>query len=154
LAADVAVPVVQSERASFGPVLGKTQPMRELFALLERLAPTDAPVLLEADAGCGSTLIAKAIHAASRFAASPMALVDFAHPPNERPSLAHIAQRTDTFTLLLEHIDEAPPSANAELLNLYERREEGVLDARILATAKRGLRAQPGDPRVRRDLLA
>jgi DNA-binding NtrC family response regulator len=154
LAADLPVPVVQSERASFGPVLGRAAPMRELFALLERIAPTDAPVTLECEAGGGSTLVAKAIHAASRFAASPMAVIDFALPPQERPSLPHIAQRTDTFTLLLEHVDEAPASATAELLSLYERREEGVLDARIIATTRTGLRPQAGDARARRELLA
>jgi DNA-binding NtrC family response regulator len=154
LAADLAVPVVQSERVAFGPVLGRTPPMRELFALLERVAPTDVPVLLEGERGAGRTLVAKAIHAASRFAASPMAVVDFGAPPGERPSLQHMAQRSDTFTLLLERIDEAPPSTLGALLSLYERREDGSLDARIIATAGEGLRAQSGDTRARRDLLA
>lgn len=153
LAADFNVPLTLSERSSFGPVLGRTLPMRQVFTLLERIAPTDAPVLLEGEPGCGRTLMAKAIHAASRFAASPLMIVDFTAPPSERPSLQQLAQRTDTFTLLIEHIDQAPPSCTAELLNLYERREEGVLDARIIATAAPGLKTQPGDPRSRRDLL-
>lgn len=154
LPADLSVPVVQSERAAFGPVLGRTQPMREMFALLERIAPTDAPVLLEGNAGCGKTLIAKAMHAASRFAASPMTVLDFGAKATERPAVQHVSQRSDTFTLVIDHIDQAPVSAIADLLTLYERREEGVLDARIIATASPGLRVAPGDNRARRDLLA
>ncbi len=154
LLADLSVPVVQSERSAFGPVLGRTPPMREMFALLERVAPTDAPVLLEGASGCGKTLVAKAMHAASRFAASPMTVLDFGAGARERPAVQHVGQRSDTFTLVIDHIDEAPASALADLLNLYERREEGVLDARIIATAAPGLRVQPGDNRTRRELLA
>lgn len=154
LAADVSVPVIQSERTSFGPVLGRSPAMREMFALLERVAPTDSPVLLEGPVGCGKTLVAKAIHAASRFAASPMVVLDFGPNAAEKPAVQHVAQRSDTFTLLIDHIDMAPSSAIADLLNLYERREEGVLDARIIATAAPGLRFHPGESRARRELLA
>ncbi len=153
VAADVAVPAVQSDRTAFGPVLGQSHRMREVFALLERIAPTDVPVLLEGEPGVGRTLLAKAIHAASRFAASPMAVVDFALPQPDRSPLPQLAQRSDTFTLLLEHVDEAPTSSIPALLSLFERREEGVLDARIIATAAAGLRTSPSDMRPRRDLL-
>jgi hypothetical protein len=154
LGSDVAVPALVSERTSFGPAVGKSSAMRELFGMLERLAPTDSPLLLEGEAGSGRTLLAKAIHVSSRFAASPITLVDFSLAPIERPSLLQIAQRPDTFTLLIERIDEAPSSVIPELLSIYERREEGVLDARIIATAAPGLRAQPSDNKLRRDLLA
>ncbi len=154
LGADVSVPALVSERTAFGPAVGRTAIMRELFGMLERLAPTDAPLLLEGEPGSGRTVLAKAIHVASRFAASPVTVVDFGLAAIERPSLLQVAQRTDTFTLLIERIDEAPASAVPELLSLYERREEGVLDARIIATASAGLRAQPSDSRLRRELLA
>lgn len=154
LGADVSVPMLVSERAAFGPVVGKTLVMRELFGLLERLAPTDAPLLLEGEPGCGRTLLAKAIHVASRFAASPLTVIDFGQGPIDRSLLPQLAQRTDSFTLLIERIDEAPASSIPELLSLYERREEGVLDARIIATAAPGLRAQPTDSQLRKDLLA
>jgi hypothetical protein len=154
LGADVSVPSAVSDRTSFGPAVGKTVVMRELFGLLERLAPTDSPLLLEGEAGAGRTLLAKAIHISSRFAASPVTVVDFGLSQIERPSLLQIAQRADTFTLLIERIDEAPSGSIPELLALYERREEGVLDARIIATAAPGLRVQSSDNKLRRDLLA
>ncbi len=154
LGADVSVPALVSERTAFGPAVGRSVVMRELFGMLERLAPTDAPLLLEGEPGSGRTLLAKAVHVASRFAASPVTVVDFGLPAIERPSLPQIAQRTDTFTLLIERLDEAPSAAVPELFALYERREEGVLDARIIATASPGLRAHASDNKLRRDLLA
>lgn len=154
LAGDVAVPVAASDRSSFGPVLGQSVVMRQLFALLERVAPSDAPVLIEGEAGAGRTLIAKAIHANSRFAASPITVIDFRSPPSERPTVTSVGQRSDTFTLLLERIDEATAAECAALLNLYERREEGVLDARIIATASSDVRRSAAEGRFRKDLAA
>ncbi len=154
LTGDMVVQVAPSDRNSFGPVLGQSLPMRQLFALLERLAPSDAPILLEGEAGTGRTLLAKAIHASSRFAASPVAVIDFRLPPSERPTVTSVGQRSDTFTLLLERVDEATPSEAAALLTLYERREEGVLDARIIATASSDLRQAAVEGRFRKELIA
>ncbi len=154
LSGDMVVPVAPSDRNSFGPVLGQSLPMRQLFALLERLAPSDAPILLEGEPGTGRTLLAKAIHASSRFAASPMAVIDFRLPPGERPTITSISQRSDTFTLLLERVDEATSAEANALLNLYERREEGVLDARIIASASSDLRQAAAEGRIRKELVA
>lgn len=154
LAGDMAVPIVPSDRTSFGPVVGQSLVMRQLFALLERIAPSDTPVLLEGEPGSGRTLIAKAIHASSRFAASPITVLDFRVPATERPSVNSIGQRSDTFTLLLERVDEATTAEMNALLALYERREEGVLDARIIATASSDLRRAGAEGRLRKELVA
>lgn len=154
LVGDMSVPVAPSDRTSFGPVVGQSHPMRLLFALLERIAPTDTPVLLEGETGSGRTLIAKAIHASSRFAASPITVVDFRQPTAERAALAQIAQRSDTFTLLLDRVDEAGSADMAPLLSIYERREEGVLDARIIATCSLDIKRAAAEGRFRRELAA
>lgn len=152
LVGDLTVAILPSERPSFGPVAGQSVSMRMLFAVLERIAATDTPILLEGDPGTGRTLIAKAVHAASRFAASPVTAVDLRLPTSERPSLTQISQRSDTFTLLLERIDEASNADMTALLSIYERREEGVLDARILATCSADIKRAAADGRFRRDL--
>lgn len=154
LIGDVVAPVVPSDRTSFGPVLGQSTVMRQLFSLLERVAPSDSPILIEGESGVGRTLIAKAIHANSRFAASPITIIDFRSPPSERPTVASVGQRSDTFTLLLKRIDEASPAEAAALVNLYERREEGVLDARIIATASSDVRRGAVEGWFRKDLAA
>lgn len=152
LVGDLTVPITPSERNSFGPVSGQSTAMRTLFAVLERIAATDTPILLEGDPGTGRTLLAKAVHAASRFAASPVTVVDLRLPTSERHSLTQISQRSDTFTLLLERIDEASNADMTALLAIYERREEGVLDARILATCSADIKRAAADGRFRRDL--
>jgi transcriptional regulator of acetoin/glycerol metabolism len=154
LAGDTTVPIAPSERNAFGPALGQSLVMRQLFAVLERIAPSDAPLLLEGEPGTGRTLLAKAIHANSRFASSPITVIDFRLPVGERPTVASVGQRSDTFTLLLERIDEASASEASALLNLYQRREEGVLDARIIATASTDLRSAAADGRFRKELAA
>jgi pSer/pThr/pTyr-binding forkhead associated (FHA) protein len=152
LVGDLTVPVIPSERTSFGPVSGQSVAMRTLFAVLERIAATDTPILLEGDVGTGRTLIAKAVHASSRFAASPITAIDLRLPTSERPSLAQVSQRSDTFTLLLERIDEASNADMSALLSIYERREEGVLDARILATCTADIKRAAAEGRFRKDL--
>lgn len=154
LAGDTVVPTPPSERTAFGPVLGQSLAMRQLFAMLERVAPSDAPLLLEGEPGSGRTLLTKAIHAHSRFAASPIIVIDFRLPPGERPTVNSVGHRSDTFTLLLERIDEASPSEATALLNLYRRREEGVLDARIVVTASTDLRRAAAEGRIRKELAA
>ncbi len=153
LSGDIAIAVAPSDRGSFGPVLGQSLSMRVLFALLERVAPSDSPLVLEGEPGTGRSLIARAVHASSRFAASPMTAIDFRQPPHERPTLSSLAQRTDTFTLLIDRIDQATPAEQTALLSLYERREEGVLDARILATSNVDLRREGAEGRFRKELV-
>ena len=63
---DAAVPVERFEGDHFGSVLGASAAMRQLFALLERVAPTEATVLLEGETGTGKELVAEAIHARSQ----------------------------------------------------------------------------------------
>jgi transcriptional regulator with AAA-type ATPase domain len=153
LAADISVPPVLSERGQFGSLVGQSSTMRELFGMLERVAPTDSPVLLEGESGTGRSTLARAIHNASRFAATPMVVLDFSTPMHDRALVHHLAQRADSYTLLIEHIDRAPKSVWDDLVTVYERREEGVIDPRIIATSDLGFCAQPTDSSVRRALI-
>ena len=69
--------VAPSHAQRFGDLLGGSVAMREVFALLERIAPTDATVLIEGETGTGKELCARAIHAAvAARATGPFVVVD------------------------------------------------------------------------------
>jgi two-component system response regulator GlrR len=62
----------------YGPLLGRSQVMRELFSTLARLGPLDACILIQGETGTGKELVARAIHEASARAAGPFIVVDCA----------------------------------------------------------------------------
>src|SRR5690606_19095713 len=60
----------------FHGVLGRSTPMRELFAMLKKVAPTDLTCLIEGETGTGKERVARAIHAASARAEKPYIVLD------------------------------------------------------------------------------
>src|ERR1700712_3333599 len=70
------IDVLPSDRESFGELCGKQPAMREIFGLLERLAPTDATLLVGGETGTGKDLLARAVHAHSARAKGPFVVVD------------------------------------------------------------------------------
>jgi two-component system response regulator GlrR len=62
----------------YGPLLGRSPVMRELFSTLARLAPLEACILIQGETGTGKELVARAIHEASARAAGPFIVVDCA----------------------------------------------------------------------------
>jgi two-component system response regulator GlrR len=66
---------------SFGPLVGGSSRMRELYASLAKVAPADAPVLVLGETGTGKELAARAVHEASSRAGAPFIVVDCAALP-------------------------------------------------------------------------
>lgn len=60
----------------FGPLLGRSKAMRQLFGMIARIAETDATVLIEGETGTGKGLVARAIHQASLRDRAPFIVVD------------------------------------------------------------------------------
>ena len=58
--------ILPSEADRFGEALGPSLAMRTVFGMLEHIAPTDAPVLLEGETGTGKDVLARSIHQKSR----------------------------------------------------------------------------------------
>ncbi len=171
----VRVPVSNSDR--FGLLLGTSIPMRRAFALLERAAETEAPVLIEGETGTGKDAAAESIHAASKRKDGPLIIVDCgAIPPDllESELFGHekgaftgaTSQREGAFaaasggTIFLDEIGELSLDLQPKLLRVLERKQvkpvgsnrHQTVDVRVVAATNRNLRQEVNDRRFRSDL--
>ncbi len=161
----------------FEDVLGSAPRMREMFADLDRIAATDATLLLEGETGTGKDLIAEAVHAESPRSSAPFVVFDcgavaatvieselFGH---ERGSFtgaqnthAGVFEQADGGTLFLDEVGELPLDLQPKLLRVLEKREirriggRGTIgiDVRIIAATNRNLRAEVQAGNFRQDL--
>jgi pSer/pThr/pTyr-binding forkhead associated (FHA) protein len=76
---DERVRIVPSERDRFGEVIGRDRRMREIYAILEKIAPTDATVVVEGETGTGKDVVARSIHSQSRRKDGPFMEIGRAH---------------------------------------------------------------------------
>ena len=159
------------------PIVGRSRALRDVLSRVTMVAPSRAVVLLEGESGTGKELIARAIHERSprrsgpfvtvNCAALPEGLVESALFGHERGAFTGATARsTGAFerahggTLLLDEISEMRLDLQAKLLRAIQEREiERVggnrpiaIDARIVATTNRDLRAETAAGRFRADL--
>jgi len=151
LPADVPVGDAPSERESFGRLVGAARPMRQLFGLLEKVAGTDAPVLIHGEAGVGKSEAARAVHEASSRGLGPYVEIDLrggigAHAIGEEMA------RASGGTVVLDHVDEAPVALQDALSMALDRRERGIINVRPITLARTDLRARVESGALRRDL--
>ncbi len=169
--------VASSERSAFGALTGESAVMREVFSQLEKIAASDATVLIEGETGTGKEGASEAIHDASARAEQPFVVVDCsAIPANllESELFGHEAgaftgatdRRVGAFeqasggTLFLDEIGELPGELQPKLLRALESREirrvggHAVVrcDLRIIAATNRDLRAEVNRGTFRADL--
>jgi DNA-binding NtrC family response regulator len=166
-----------SSDARWGRALGASEAMRRIFAVLPRLAESDATILLEGETGTGKGLLAEAIHEASPRAGGPFVVLDCGSiPPTliESELFGHekgaftgaTAARVGGFeaarggTVFLDEIGELPLDMQPKLLRAIEDRvvkrvggNEAIrLDIRIVAATNRDLRTEINQGRFRSDL--
>ena len=171
------IEVPPSSGASFGLALGQSLPMRRIFGLLERIAPTNATVLFTGETGTGKDILARSVHQASPRAKEPFEVVDcgavtqslieselFGH---ERGAFTGaVAARAGAFerasggTLFLDEVGELPLELQPKLLRVLEAREfrrvggNKVLhaDVRVIAATTRDLQREVERGKFREDL--
>src|SRR5262249_24810336 len=134
------VKIPLSDRDHFGLMVGRSQAMRAVFALLERAAQSDVTVLLEGETGTGKEAAAESIHRESARREAPLVVVDCgAIPPDllESELFGHergaftgaVASREGAFeaaaggTIFLDEVGELSADLQPKLLRVLERRE-------------------------------
>lgn len=158
-------------------LVGQSQPMKEIYKAIGRVAPTDATVLIRGESGTGKELVARAICHHSKRVERPFVVVNcVAIPENlleselfgyekgafsgaNRQRIGKI-EYADKGTLLLDEIGDIPLSIQAKLLRLLQERSiERIggkqpiqIDVRILAATNADLEAKIKDGRFRQDL--
>jgi DNA-binding NtrC family response regulator len=159
-------------------IVGDSPPMQEMFRLIERVAPTDKPILIQGESGTGKELVARAIHEASPLADKPLVVINCAALPETlleselfgyekgaftgavgmKPGLFEVA---DGGTLFIDEIGELALALQAKLLRVLEdgtlRRVGSVKERRVrvrlLAATNRDLQEEVRGKRFREDLF-
>ena len=166
------------ERDRLVDLVGKAPCMQKLFGRVEKVAATEATVLITGESGTGKELAARAIHSLSRNSAGPFVVVDCAAIPEgllenelfgaEKGAYTGADQRrvgkfeaADGGSLFLDEIGELPLHLQPKLLlrALQEGRftrvggtEEIAVQVRILVATNRDLAAEVGKGAFREDL--
>lgn len=174
---DEKVRIEPSPHSHFGEMVGKSRKMRQIFGLLEKIAPSLATVIVEGETGTGKELVAKAIHGASNRKDKPFIVFDCsAVAPTliESELFGHekgaftgaIKQRKGAFeaafggTVFLDEIGELTLDLQPKLLRALEQREikrvggnERIpLDVRVICATNRELRSEVEEGNFREDL--
>jgi two-component system response regulator HydG len=158
-------------------LIGSSPAMRQVFALLDRVADTESTVLITGESGTGKELVARALHKRSRRAAAPFVAVNCAAVPEnllESELFGHVRgaftdartarkglfQQAHGGTLFLDEIGELPPAMQPKLLRALQERvvrpvggdEDAPFDVRLIAATNRDLEAEAAAGRFRTDL--
>jgi DNA-binding NtrC family response regulator len=174
---DDMVEIPLSERDRFGDMLGRSVAMREIFATLEKVAPSDLTVLVEGPTGTGKERVANSIHKTSRRRKGPFVVLDCSAIPRdlmESTVFGHekgaftgaVSQHKGAFeqanggTIFMDEIGELPLDLQPKLLRVLETRElkrvggDRTLraDVRVVAATNRDLRQMVAEGLFREDL--
>ncbi|MCH9682042.1 MAG: sigma 54-interacting transcriptional regulator [Deltaproteobacteria bacterium] len=171
----IEVPLATESR--FHQMVGCSPAMRETFARLRRLAPTDLDVLIQGETGTGKEMAARALHAASSRAKRPFVVLDCAWLSRDLAEDAIFGHAKGAYTqahddapgafetadggfLFIDEIGELPPELQPRLLRVLDRREVQRLgerrprpiDVRVISATHRDLQTMVAEGYFREDL--
>ena len=160
-----------------GAVIGQSEVMRELFELVDAVAPSNANVLIQGENGTGKELIANALHVRSPRAAGPFIKINCAAIPKDLIESELFGYKKGSFTganadkvgllelaeggaLMLDEIGEMPSYLQTKLLRVLQEREYRPIgsdrfvkvDFRLICATNIDLEAALRDGRLREDL--
>jgi len=165
------------EARAFGDIIGESQALKHLLRQVEKVARTDATVLILGESGTGKELVAREIHRHSRRGQRPLIRVNCASIPRElyeSEFFGHVKgaftgalkdragrfEAADGGTLFLDEVGEIPQELQSKFLRvLQEKQYERVgeektrtVDVRIIAATNRNLKKDVETGRFRQDL--
>lgn len=149
---------------TFSGIIGQSQAIKEVFKLIDKIAPFDTSVLIIGQSGTGKELVARAIHERSQRADKPFVAINCASLPAELleselfgyikgsftgayNSRKGIIEEAHLGSLFLDEIGEMPLSTQSKLLRFIEDRKirpigsnaETEVDVRIIAASNKNL---------------
>lgn len=160
-----------------GSMVGSSRAMRDIFSLIEQIAPSNVSVLITGESGTGKEMVARTLHDLSPRKGRPFVPVNCAAIPEtliESEVFGHekgaftgaVERRAGCFelasggTLLLDEIGEMPVGTQAKLLRVLEERKvrrlggrtEQDVDVRVLAATNRDPQESVSMGHLRSDL--
>ncbi|MBI5446733.1 MAG: sigma-54-dependent Fis family transcriptional regulator [Deltaproteobacteria bacterium] len=166
-----------SRKFGFDNIVGDSPEMQAVFRLIEKVADSDASVLVTGESGTGKELVARAIHYRSSRAGRPFVAINCAAIPKELLESDLFGHRKGAFTgavrdkkgkfeeaqggtLFLDEIGELSVDLQAKILRALQEREVTPVgsnevirvDARIVAATNRDLEHAIEEGRFRQDL--
>ncbi|MCF6247351.1 MAG: sigma-54 dependent transcriptional regulator [Desulfobacula sp.] len=167
-----------SSRYSFDNIIGKSRPMQEIYDIINKVAPSDASILIEGESGTGKELVAKSIHYnsprknnsliavnCSAFAETLLESELFGHEKGAFTGAAALKkgrfELADNGSLFLDEIGELPRSLQVKLLRvLQEKTVERVggtksipINFRLIAATNKDLEEEVKKGNFREDLF-
>ena len=172
------VQIVPSRADRCGRLIGGNAKMREIYSIIEKIAPTATTVVIDGETGTGKEVVAQTIHELSPRSRGELVVFDCgAVPPNliESELFGHekgsftgammtrtgLFEQADGGTLFLDELGELPIDLQPKLLRALEQREvrrvgaakAQKVDVRIIAATNRNLEDEVRAGRFRQDLF-
>jgi DNA-binding NtrC family response regulator len=172
------VEIVPSRSDRCAGLIGGNARMREIYTIIEKIAPTATTVVIDGETGTGKEVVAQAIHSLSPRSRNDLVVFDCgAVPPNliESELFGHekgsftgavmtrqgLFEQADGGTLFLDELGELPLDLQPKLLRALEQREvrrvgsakASKVDVRIIAATNRNLEDEVRAGRFRQDLF-
>jgi two-component system, NtrC family, response regulator AtoC len=164
-------------KGPFDGLVGQSEAMRAVYDLVERVADSEATILITGESGTGKELFANAIHRRSRRAHGPFVAVNCTAMPEtllESELFGHARgaftdareARSGLFvqarggTLLLDEVGDMPMTLQPKILRVLQERKvrplgsstEVAVDVRVIAATNRDLESAIEEKRFREDL--
>ena len=171
------IPVYPIKRSHYGSLIGGSPRMRDIYGLVDKVAPSELSVVVQGETGTGKELVARALHEHSRRSRRPLVIFDCsAFPENllESELFGHekgafsgaikthrgVFERAEGGTIFFDEVGEMSLAVQPKFLRALEsgdiRRVGGErtirVDCRVLAATNRDLETMVEEGTFRQDL--